>query len=111
MPLLDHFHPPLSLNHRWESFNAVWVVELVGWLNQLLPRDEYQAFAQIHLGSKVEADVAEFADAGGGTGSRNGATVATLPAVAAPAATIPAFFPDEFEVQIQDRIGNLLLAG
>ena len=28
MPLLDHFHPPLSLTHSWESFHARWAVAL-----------------------------------------------------------------------------------
>jgi hypothetical protein len=24
MPLLDHFHPPLSTERHWESFYAAW---------------------------------------------------------------------------------------
>ena len=26
MPLLDHFHPPLSDERHWESFHAAWAV-------------------------------------------------------------------------------------
>ena len=60
MPLLDHFHPPL-LNRlpSWESFHSFWAVAIAEHLNQLLPR-RYIATVTTHLGSEVEADVAEF---------------------------------------------------
>ncbi len=110
MPLRDHFRPPVTDRVQWSSFNAVWVVSLVGWLNRTLPHDEYIAQAQLHLGTKIEADVSKFQIEDNHCGHRNG-SVLTLPAVAAPVVTIPAIFPDEYEVQIKDRIGNLLLAG
>ena len=37
MPLLDHFHPPLSLERRWESFHAAWSGSLADALNRTLP--------------------------------------------------------------------------
>lgn len=110
MPLLDHFRPPLTQDLKWESFNTLWVASLVRWLNRTLPRDEFRAMAQVNLGSSVEADVAEFRREPAPSGSRNWA-ISTLPQVAAPTATLPAVFPDEFEVQVADRLGNLLLAG
>lgn len=109
MPLLDHFHPPAE-EGEWSSVNSAWAVQLMGWLNRTLPADEYRARVHIHLGTQVEADVAEFEKADAERESRNGA-VATLPAVGAPVATVAAVFPVEFEVQIKDRLGSLVLAG
>lgn len=109
MPLRDHFRPPAE-EGEWSPVHSAWAVALMGWLNHTLPADEYRARAHIHLGTQVEADVAEFERAGADRGSRNGA-VATLPTVTAPVATVVAVFPDEFEVQVKDRIGNLVLAG
>lgn len=38
MPLYDHFRPPLSLQHTWESFHGRWAVALMDSLNRQLPR-------------------------------------------------------------------------
>jgi hypothetical protein len=37
MPLLDHFHPPLSLERHWESFHAAWAGSLADALKRRLP--------------------------------------------------------------------------
>src|SRR5258708_4451885 len=34
MPLLDHFHPPLSLTRHWESIYAQWAASLPDSLNR-----------------------------------------------------------------------------
>ena len=59
MPLLDHFHPPLHPTHRWESLHARWAVAIADALNETLP-PRFFAETQVHLGSRVEADVVEF---------------------------------------------------
>ena len=60
MPLLDHFHPPVSNGlPSWKSFHSCWAVAIMERLHQILPR-RYKAVVQTHLGSYVEADVAEF---------------------------------------------------
>lgn len=109
MPLRDHFHDPGIEELYWPSVGGAWAVALMGWLNRTLPRDEYRAFANMYLGPKVEADVAEFERRDSAGASRNGATtVATaLPAVG----TIPAVFPDDAEVLIRDETNRLRLAG
>ncbi len=33
MPLLDHFHPPLSRLHTWHSFSGMWTVTIARLLN------------------------------------------------------------------------------
>ena len=59
MPLLDHFHAPLHPSRPWESFHSRWANSIADELQRLLP-PRYVAEVQIHLGSSVEADVAEF---------------------------------------------------
>ena len=34
MPLLDHFHPPISDRHSWEGFQGMWAAALVEKLNR-----------------------------------------------------------------------------
>jgi hypothetical protein len=34
MPLLDHFHPPLSQRRHWESFHSAWASALADALNE-----------------------------------------------------------------------------
>jgi hypothetical protein len=104
MPLLDHFHPPLSLERRWESFHAAWSGSLADALNRTLPAG-YFAEEQTHAGAGVEIDVATLERGEGPAGTRpNGPATATLSARAwsppAPALTIPAVFADDFEVRV-----------
>lgn len=103
MPLLDHFRPPYDDLLPWESVGFLWVGELVGWLNRTLPRDDFRAFANVHLGPRAAADVAEYTSESGG-----GISTLTAPP---PAATLPAIFPDEIEVQISETRRSLRLSG
>jgi hypothetical protein len=104
MPLLDHFHPPLSLERHWESFHAAWCGSLADALNRQLPAG-YFAEEQTHAGTGVEIDVATFEREGTVAVARgNGPTTATLPAQAwappVPVQTVPAIFADDFEVRV-----------
>jgi hypothetical protein len=57
MPLLDHFHPPLSERRHWHAFHNSWATYLSSQLNTLLPAG-YFAEANVQYG--VEIDVAAF---------------------------------------------------
>src|SRR5579871_1710318 len=57
MPLLDHFHPPLSERRHWHSFHNSWATYLSSQFNALLPAG-YFAEANVQFG--VEIDVAAF---------------------------------------------------
>src|SRR5579883_788083 len=57
MPLLDHFHPPLSERRHWHSFHNSWATYLSSQLNSLLPAG-YFAEANVQFG--IEIDVATF---------------------------------------------------
>jgi hypothetical protein len=86
VPLLDHFHPPLSLERRWESFHSSWATKIADALTERWLPPNYIAEEHAHLGPSVEIDVAT-----------------TDPEVWSPPATdavLPAVFPDTFEVRI-----------
>jgi hypothetical protein len=102
MPLLDHFRPPLAGDRHWESFHGAWAYEMMAALNRSVLPAGYFAEAQVHIGSRVEVDVASFEQREGATAateSNGGVAVQTW---APPATTMvmPAIFPDEIEVQI-----------
>jgi Protein of unknown function (DUF4058) len=104
MPLLDHFHPPLHPTRHWESFHSRWATAIADALDRTLP-PRYFAEVQIHLGSRIEADVAEFESASlavAANGSAGGVGVQTW-APPAPPLVMPAVFPDDFEIQLRDN--------
>ncbi|HEV8061623.1 MAG TPA: DUF4058 family protein [Gemmataceae bacterium] len=107
MPLLDHFHSPLYPLHRWESFHNRWVNAIADALDRALP-SRFFAEVQTHLGAQIEADVAEFEktplDPGEEHSPDGTAGGVAIHAYAPPVATMvmPAFYPDDFEVQIRD---------
>jgi hypothetical protein len=59
MPLLDHFHPPLSTRRHWHSFHNAWATYLADDLNQLLPEGY---FAEPNAQFGIEIDVATFSE-------------------------------------------------
>src|SRR4051812_107787 len=104
MPLLDHFHPPLVTRYPWDSFHSSWATRLADALNDLLPPD-FLAAEHTHAGSQLEIDVATFETNQDPPPKANGPAVATAVASRAwapptPALTVPALFPDNFEVRI-----------
>jgi hypothetical protein len=60
MPLLDHFHPPVSERRNWEGFHGLWAAALVEKLNRDILADEFFADMQVHIGSQIEVDIATF---------------------------------------------------
>ncbi len=105
MPLLDHFHPPMDDEAPWEGIGTLWIANVVKALNRTLPREDFRAYANVHLGHMVEADVAEFhtpRDEYDANGAGGGTQTALIPA---PVLTFTPDFPDEFEVRIQTMKG------
>jgi Protein of unknown function (DUF4058) len=60
MPLLDHFHPPLSTQRHWESFHTTWAAAIADSLNQDWLPQGYFAEEQLHPAARIEIDVATF---------------------------------------------------
>jgi hypothetical protein len=102
MPLLDHFHPPLSDERGWRGFHSKWANVLVDELNETLLPDGYFAEPQTDKGLPVEIDVATREHGNGATSG--GAATATVPAriwsPPAPTLTMPTAFVETFEVQV-----------
>jgi hypothetical protein len=102
MPLLDHFHPPLSEERSWEGFHSAWAATLAEDLNQRLPAG-YFAEPQSHGGMGVEIDVPTWdSNAARSTTAAPTATQAEplLWAPPVPARTIPAVFSDDIEIKV-----------
>jgi hypothetical protein len=103
MPLLDHFHAPLYPTRRWESFHAVWCSSIMARLNESVLPSGYFAETQVHVGSRVEVDVATIEGPSPPRAPRNGpAATLTMGAWAPPAPPLllSTVFPDEFEVEV-----------
>jgi hypothetical protein len=114
MPVLDHFHPPLSIRRNWDSFHTTWTVSLGDALTALLP-ESYLVEVQTQIGAAGEIDVATFDEARVTKNGPSGPGVAVLPAqtgvVPAPALTMPAVFPESFEVRVfSTKAGPTLVA-
>jgi hypothetical protein len=109
MPLLDHFHPPVSERRIWEGFHGMWAAALVEKLNRDVLGEEFYADMQVHIGSQLEVDVATFEQSSTASGE-----TATLVQPWAPPATslvVPTVFPDEIEVQVFSTTTGATLVG
>jgi Protein of unknown function (DUF4058) len=104
MPMLDHFHPPLSAERRWESFHSSWATRIADALTERWLPPNYIAEEHVHLGPSVEIDVATFAqDATAARKEGNGAVATLGSRVWSPPAAdgvLPAVFPETFEVRV-----------
>jgi hypothetical protein len=104
MPLLDHFHPPLSTERRWESFHSNWATRLADALTERWLPPNYIAEEHAHFGPSIEIDVGTFEREKTTTAAEANGGVATVGQKlwAPPAAegSFPAVFPDTFEVRV-----------
>ena len=101
MPLMDHFHPPLSQTRHWESFHGTWANEIMASLNGDVLPSGYFAEAHVNIGGRVEVDVASFEhDLAGARSETNGSTAVQACSVPTGTKTIPLVFPDEIEIQV-----------
>ena len=121
MPLFDHFHPPLYPHHHWESFHSNWATRIADGIAAVLPA-EFQVEEHTHAGVGFEIDVAAFqGQAAAEDIASAGPALATLVAPApfaqhswvppVPERTIPAAFPETFEVRVFSTTAGLTLVG
>jgi len=101
MPLLDHFHPPLSTRRHWESLHATWTVCLADALAPRLP-EPYFVEVQTHAGPSVEIDVGAFEEPPPSTtnGAGRAAVAPRVETLPPPVLTMPAVYPEDFEVRV-----------
>ncbi len=104
MPLIDHFHPPLSNERRWESFHSGWATRIADALTERWLPPNYIAEEHVHLGPSVEIDVGTFERETSSNAAEGAHAVATIRpklwAPPAPDGALPSVFPDTFEVQV-----------
>lgn len=113
MPLLDHFHPPVSERRGWEGFHGLWAAALVEKLNRDILAEEFYADMQVHIGSQVEVNNATVEEPRASSG-QGGAAIATKAATWAPPATslvLSTAFPDDIEVQVFATTTGATLVG
>jgi hypothetical protein len=112
MPLLDHFHPPLSERRPWESFHTTWASALADFLNREVLPSGYIALEQVHAGAAIEIDVATSTERTVAA-TNNGGGTATIPCTVWTPATapmiVPAVFPPGCTVQILTTEGGRTL--
>jgi hypothetical protein len=58
MPLLDHFHPPLSRTHPWRGFHGAWAAAVARLLNAGVLPPGYYAVPFLDRDGPIEIDVA-----------------------------------------------------
>lgn len=104
MPLIDHFHPPLSVQRHWESFHSSWATKLADALTERWLPSNYIAEENVHLGASVEIDVGTFERTRCSMGEEASGVVATVgPKIWAPPSAdgaFPSVFPGTFEVRV-----------
>lgn len=115
MALFDHFHPPLYPHHHWESFHSNWATRIADGIAAVLP-PEFQVEEHTHAGPGFEIDVATYElDPAPKESQRAGPTLATravsIYAPPAPDRTMPAAFPETFEVRVFSTEAGLTLVG
>ena len=90
MPLLDHFHPPISLRKSWESIHNGWAFVIAQRLNGAILSDRFESESSIHHGSQIEIDLATYEEDRDplpfGTNGHNDGGVATRPKTYTPPA-------------------------
>jgi hypothetical protein len=107
MPLLDHFHPPLSLERPWEGIHGAWASTIAARLNEDQLPPDYFAMPLITVGGRVEVDVGTFQSTASSEPG-NGAVATTVWAPPRPTLTAAVDFigPDAYEVQVLQQLGG-----
>jgi hypothetical protein len=106
MPLLDPFHPPLSLQRPWEGIHSTWTATIATQLNRGILPPDYFAMPQITVGVRVEADVTAWKQPVSGGGNGPVATQVWAPPRPALSAAVDFVNVQSFEVQILQQMGG-----
>src|ERR1700722_689363 len=100
MPLLDHFHPPLSVERPWEGIHSAWASTIAAQLNDDQLPPDYFAMPLVTVGGRVEVDVGTFQSATpAGPGNGSVATAVWAPPRPPLTAAVDSIDPDVYEVQ------------
>jgi len=107
MPLLDHFHPPLSIERPWEGIHSTWATTIATQLNQDQLPAEYFAMPLVTLGGGVQVDVGTF-QTGEQPESPSGGVVTQIWAPPSPPLSVVVDFVslDVYEVRVMQQMGG-----
>jgi Protein of unknown function (DUF4058) len=109
VPLLDHFHRPWKTLRPWEGFYSTSATTLAQKLNHGWLPPHHFAVPNVHLGNRLEIDVANLEEETGErseeAGATNAATATALWAPPRPTVSGPVDFTDAdlFEVRVFDE--------
>jgi hypothetical protein len=112
MPLLDHFHPPMSQECPWEGVHSDWASSMARQLNRKLPPKHFRAVPHISFGGRLEIDVATI-ERGRAPETQGGGVATAVWAPARPTLELGVDFVDldVFEIQVfEQETGNRLVA-
>lgn len=96
MPLHDHFRPPVVYEVQWNTFHSSWATRIADAMSDVVPA-EFRVHEHLKLGGGVEIDVASVRTPPGRNGTASPVLSDWQPP---PAVTVPAVFPDNFEVLV-----------
>src|SRR5439155_3239807 len=107
MPLLDHFHPPLSLERPWEGIHSTWASMIATQLNQDQLPAEYFAMPLVTLGGGVQVDVGTFQTSEQPESSNGGVVTQLWAPPQAPLSAVVDFVSlDVYEVRVMQQMGG-----
>jgi hypothetical protein len=104
MPLLDHFHPPVSDEIQWNSFHAVFAGSIADQLTGTVPAG-YRVQEHFKIGGGFEIDVATVRTPAAGPEWRSDWQPPPR------ATAFDTVFPDRFEVLVFRQSGGKQLVG
>jgi hypothetical protein len=107
MPLLDHFHPPLSVERPWEGIHSTWASTIATQLNQDQLPEDYVALPLVTIGGGVQVDVGTFRT-GEQQENTNGGVATQLWAPPQPplSAVVDFVYLDVYEVRVVQQMGG-----
>ena len=107
MPLLDHFHPPLSIERPWEGIHSTWASTIATQLNQDQLPAEYFAMPLVTLGGGMQVDVGTF-QTDEQPESPNGGVITQIWAPPQPPLSVVVDFVslDVYEVRVMQQMGG-----
>lgn len=110
MPLLDHFHPPLSRTHPWRAFHGAWAAAMARLLNAGVLPAGYYAVPFLDRDGPVEIDVASLHETTAATEDNSGGAVAWT--ADAPGLAVAVAWPeaDDIRVEVHTDDGDPRLA-
>jgi hypothetical protein len=108
MPLLDHFHPPLSRSHPWRAFHGAWAAAMARLLNGGVLPPGFYAVPFLDREGPIEIDVATVHEPH--NGESNGSPV--VPWLPPEAKTVAVEWPslDDVRVEVMTDDGDPRLA-